>query len=945
MKKIWFSLAVLSAVLASAGERTVLSLDEGWFGEIHPEKGEVRTDAAIRLPHNWDDYHGFRHLHRGNQHGFAIYRRTFDAPKAKGARHYLVFDGAGSYLTVSLNGAEICRRRPAGRVVTTLEVTDALKDGANELVVRCDHPSDIKDMGWVCGGCSGNTCESPEPFGLFRSVRLVTTGPARIAPWGVHVWHDGEMKKAFVETEIDFGALAAAGLRLRIACPELGIDETVGCDGQKAVRREYALNGVTPWSPENPKLYAVRAELLSAEGTLLDAEEVRTGFNTVRWPLASGLKERRFLLNGQPLFVHGTSETEHRFGGGLAFAPQEIDARCAELKRLGFNLLREGHEPHDLRYAAHLAESGILYWTGMSTHIYFDTEEFRANFLAEVEQWVKERRNNPAVVIWGLQNESSLPAEFAEKCVALIRRLDPLSGPSGRPVVTCNWGRGTDWNVIQNWTGTYAGFKGRSVMSYDEDLVKDEQLLNGEYGAWRLVGYHSDPDAPWDFNGPWTEEHQARVLYEKLMRAWKVHDRVCGQALWTLFTHENPGRSVRVDEGYRLIDKIGPVNHKGPYSIWGRRTEAWYLYLAYGHYFGNGGLDAVCDKPLSWWLKEGHRLADAGTAEPFRPEPATGAVYLHRMNCGGDRTVDSLGNVWTADDSRYVKTWTDYDDLKVEKGRLEPALGSQDFVEGGVKNAAPADQTLLGCFRYGRKRLVFSFPVPTNAPCTVEMYFVEPGSYGRMFDIAIDGKTVEREFEISKLAPERNAVKRSWTVRTDGSGLLKISFPEVQVNQAVVSAIAVSTDAESAARMPKDDRAPGYPESEGLTWGELTAMTRHKTPESMAALDTKPQRLIGQAMPFGEKDGMSLAWIGLYVAGDYRPIFKVLSGDPVGKTIVWKFQNEQRTQTIAEGRYTIKQVDQNGYIVFPIDQFVNAGIYTFGFSAEGADLSFRGMRQ
>jgi len=77
-------------------------------------------------------------------------------------------------------------------------------------------------------------------------------------------------------------------------------------------------------------------------------------------------------------------------------------------------------------------------------------------------------------------------------------------------------------------------------------------------GAPRLVGWHSDPDAEWDISGAWTEEHQARVFYEKLMRAWKARDRVCGQFLWTFFPHENPGRTARIEEGYRVVDKIGP---------------------------------------------------------------------------------------------------------------------------------------------------------------------------------------------------------------------------------------------------------------------------------------------------------------------------------------------------------------------------------------------------
>ena len=939
---VWLS-AVAAAVAAG---RTDVLLNDGWSGEVRTEDGTVRRAASLTLPHNWDDYHGFRHLFHGNQHGTCGYVCTFAAAKRPGERQFLVFEGAGSYLTVRLNGAALCTRRVAGRLVVTLEATDALKDGENRLEVVCDHPSDIRDMPWVCGGCSGFTCESPEPFGLFRSVHLVTTGGARIVPFGVHLWHDGDCRTAFVETEVDFGTLDRRELSLRIVQPELGIDETVACaEGTNAVRRAYPLRGVRRWSVDEPNLYSFRVELLRGKETL-DAVTARTGYRTIRWPIAGG-PDHRFLVNGKPTFVHGSAETDHRFGGGLAFEPEEIDARCAEFKRLGLNAFREGHEPHDLRFLRRFEETGLMLCAGFSTHCYFDDPTYRRNFLALVTEWIRERRNSPAVICWDLQNESTLPSEFAREVTDLIHRLDPLSGPQGRPVTTCNWGNGTDWNVVQNWSGTYAGYGG-TLMTYETDLAKDDQLLNGEYGAWRLIGYHSDPDAPWDIKGAWTEEHQARVFYEKLMRAWSARDRVCGHFLWTFFSHENPGRSSRVDEGYRLLDKIGPINHKGLYSIWGRRTEAWYLYYAYGRHLRDGDLDAVRGKPLSWWLAEGRRLSAPKAAAPLSLRPIAGATYLHRMNCGGDRFTDSLGNVWAADDSRYSHSWAMDEDLQVKDYALLPALGSQDTVDGTILNVAAADEGLFRTFRYGRTRLWFEFPAPAGADCTVELFFCEPGSYGRAFDIAINGKTVERSFRPSFAADERNAIRRAWRAKASADGRIRISFPRVACNQAIVSAIAISTDAESAKRLPEETRKPGFPASEGLTWAELGAMVRHTTPKHLLPLGGETSwgaDFSAAALPIADKDGMQRAWYGLYVAGDYTVHFKVLGGNPVGKDIRWVLQTEQFDHEIVHGTFTIREVSADGIVALPLKTFVNAGVYTFCFATDpDLRLSLREMK-
>lgn len=102
-----------------------------------------------------------------------------------------------------------------------------------------------------------------------------------------------------------------------------------------------------------------------------------------------------------------------------------------------------------------------------------------------MREWIKERRNSPSVVMWGLQNESTIPKEFAEECTQIIREMDPLSA-SQRIVTTCNGGEGTDWNVVQNWSGTYGG----DPLKYHLEMTT--QLLNGEYGAWRSADLHTE---------------------------------------------------------------------------------------------------------------------------------------------------------------------------------------------------------------------------------------------------------------------------------------------------------------------------------------------------------------------------------------------------------------------------------------------------------------------
>ena len=214
-----------------------------------------------------------------------------------------------------------------------------------------------------------------------------------------------------------------------------------------------------------------------------------------------------------------------------------------------------------------------MFWTQLSAHVWYDTPEFRENFKKLLRQWVKERRNSPSVVIWGLQNESTLPREFAQECSEIIREMDPTARTM-RIITTCNGGEGTDWNVIQNWSGTYGG----DVTKYGKELSQKNQLLNGEYGAWRSIDLHTEP-GEFEVNGVWSESRMCQLMETKIRLAEQAKDSVCGQFQWIFSSHDNPGRR-QPDEAFRKIDKVGPFNYKGLVTPWEEPLDVYYMYRA-----------------------------------------------------------------------------------------------------------------------------------------------------------------------------------------------------------------------------------------------------------------------------------------------------------------------------------------------------------------------------
>ena len=73
------------------------------------------------------------------------------------------------------------------------------------------------------------------------------------------------------------------------------------------------------------------------------------------------------------------------------------------------------------------------------------------------------------------------------------------------------------------------------------------------------------------------------LLETKIRLAESVRDEVCGHFMWPLTTHENPGRTVgdqgeQARDGFRALDRIGPANNKGLFTLWGEPLDAFYLY-------------------------------------------------------------------------------------------------------------------------------------------------------------------------------------------------------------------------------------------------------------------------------------------------------------------------------------------------------------------------------
>ncbi|MDN3588618.1 malectin domain-containing carbohydrate-binding protein [Pedobacter aquatilis] len=755
----------------------------------------------VNVPHNWDQYEGYQRKLHGNKHGYAWYRKSFKTnEKPIGKRFFLYFEGVGSYATIWLNGKKV-GYHAGGRTTFTLDVTSSikLKNQSNILAVRADHPANIQDLPWVDGGCSTERgfSEGSQPMGIFRPVHLIVTNEVRIEPFGVHIWNDNKVseKSAVLNIKSTIKNYASSAKEITVLNQLLDADMKV-VDEQKSVIKASAGKEINVkqktkelinpklWSLENPYLYTLKTTVLS-NGKIIDEINTPYGIRWISWPIGENANQKQFYLNGKPVFINGIAEYEHLIGQSHAFSSEQIKSRVKQIKAAGFNAFRDAHQPHNLEYQTHWDKMGILSWTQMAAHIWYDTPEFRKNFKTLLVDWVKERRNSPSVVLWGLENESTLPEDFARECTELIIKLDPTAS-SQRKVTTCNGGKGTDWDVPQNWTGTYGG----NPQTYGDDLQK--QVLVGEYGAWRTIDLHKLAAGEKGY----TENAMTDLMETKVRLAESVKDKTAGHFFWLYSSHDNPGR-VQGGEGLRDIDRIGPVNYKGMFTPWEEPTDVFYMFRAnyapkesepmvyivshtWPNRWNNPGIkDSIvvysnCDEVELFndynqeslgkqkrggigthfqWNKpnvkynvlyavgyvNGKPVAkDYILLNNLPKSPHFDSLYniktevnlaeadynyVYRLNCGGTDFIDSSGFKWFADRNLSdKKSFGSTSWTKDFKG-IPSFFASQRRTFDPIKGTK--DWSLFQTFRYGRDKLNYHFPLP-DGEYLVELYFIEP---------------------------------------------------------------------------------------------------------------------------------------------------------------------------------------------------------------------------
>lgn len=561
-------------------ERSTQPFTENPKGFENPAFDDSRWDT-IAVPLNW--YKKYTKIYNKKEsfvQGF--YRHDFDlsADELHDQRISMHFKFIGYEAILWVNGKRVGRHH-GDFVPWTVDITDFVKPGKNQFTMQV-----ISDFGpahgavkkarhiygsqWgasnIKGGVWGDVELRFEPLIRFEKLFIVP----QLAENGVKIraWIDNT-----TSTEVKARCVFAVTSAMKTAANQFAGSSPAQFvtlkPGRNTVEGFVPMAKAQLWSPEQPYLYFGSASL-ELDKKVIAARSERFGYRDFK------IKNGKFHLNNQRIYLWGENLPAVFFGGNGNDARdfKDLYERLAGFKSLGYNIIRNAHNPISEEALAIADEIGIMFYDewGWSFTKVIDEPEFQKNNLEEFRKWLTRDFNHPSVVMWSCGNEvrhakSPDIRRQLDLQVKTVREFDLQGRPAGSFSGSACWrGYGTERLVtdfidhhtylgngelpwthwFQNFNDYYAG----SLEHYEQKGTR----LDMPYIIWECVGFSWGGKKDKDFK---LNDIQAYQSYVRRKNTWASPQGVGYIGCLGLAAAVDPARGMDYGKelyGHRLLE-------------------------------------------------------------------------------------------------------------------------------------------------------------------------------------------------------------------------------------------------------------------------------------------------------------------------------------------------------------------------------------------------------
>ena len=282
------------------------------------------------------------------------YRRSVTLPEGffRGGRLLLHFGAVDQCCTVWVNGQE-AGSHTGGYLPFALDVTELIEGDAFTLELRVTDPTDTGSLSRGKQRLKNTGIWYTPQSGIWQTVWMECVPENYLR--SLRITPKPEENAVHIRLEADDPAMAAVTI-----CRDGGIIAEGQTDENGESTLTIPAEELRLWSPENPFLY-------DAAITLTGGDKVESYFGMRAFGIGKDEKGLpRLLLNGKPYFQNGLLDQGY-WSDGYYTAPSDeaLIHDIAEMKRLGFNMLRKHIKVEPLRWYYHCDRLGMLVWQDM----------------------------------------------------------------------------------------------------------------------------------------------------------------------------------------------------------------------------------------------------------------------------------------------------------------------------------------------------------------------------------------------------------------------------------------------------------------------------------------------------------------------------------------------------------------------------------------------------
>lgn len=552
--------------------RKVIQLHDDWsfkkdFERQTPPKHVDSSWETVCLPHTWnalDGQDGGFDYARGT----GWYFKTIAIKPGKHERVYLEFLGANATCTVYANGKEIAKHK-GGFSTFRCDVTDSIHFGKVKLAVAVNNGENQEVY--------PQTADFTFFGGLYRGVNLITVSESHFdldyygAP-GVAVT---PVLHADGTADVRFEAYLTnqrPGQKVRFTVADSATEvDAKAPAGKLHFDAPHLWNGT-----EDPYLYTVQADLLDADGTVLDTVSQRFGVRSF-----SVDPQKGFFLNGKPYPLHGVSRHQDRQDMGWAITEKEHQEDMELIAEIGANTIRLAHYQHSQAFYDLCDAYGMVVWAEIPfISNFMDNAAARANTVSQMRELVVQNYNHPSIVCWGIANEITIGGEVPS-LLANLKELNELCHTLDSTRLTTiaqlsmvendsPMNHLTDLVSYNHYFGWYMGEVADNAPWIDAFHAENPDVCLGisEYGCEGILKYHNDHPQVQDYS----EEYQA-YYHENMLATFAQRPFLWSTHVWNMFDFASDMR----DEG-----GVKGRNNKGLVTFDRKiKKDSFFIYKAY----------------------------------------------------------------------------------------------------------------------------------------------------------------------------------------------------------------------------------------------------------------------------------------------------------------------------------------------------------------------------